>query len=171
VWDRSHYEEVLVVRVHPELLAAEQLPPDAGPADRLWPERFEDINAFEHHVVRSGTRLVKCFLHLSQTEQRRRFLARLDDPAKRWKFTPADLREREHFDEYQVAYEEAITATSTSWAPWYVIPADHKPTMRVLVAGLVADAIDRLDLRYPEVDEGRSAELEVARRRLESEDG
>ena len=127
IFNRSYYEEVLVVRVHPEMLAPQHLPSGSEAGSRLWQGRYEDINNFEHHLHRSGTRVVKFFLHVSKEEQRRRLLARLDDPAKQWKFSPADLAERSHFDEYQQAYEEALTATSTSWAPWYVVPADEKP--------------------------------------------
>ncbi|HVW80837.1 MAG TPA: polyphosphate kinase 2 family protein [Mycobacteriales bacterium] len=145
IFNRSYYEDVLVVRVHPELLA------DSGidKHDGLWRERYEDINAFERRLHRNGTRVVKFFLHVSKDEQRRRFLDRLDDPTKHWKFSSADLAERAHWDEYQTAYEKAIAATSTKHAPWYVIPADHKPTMRALVAGVIVDAIDRLGLDAP----------------------
>ena len=167
IFNRSYYEEVLVVRVHPDLLAEQHLPPDPAPGPHLWEERFEDINAFERHLDRNGTRIVKFFLHVSADEQRRRFLARLDDPAKQWKFSPADLAERAHFDEYQHAYEEAITATSTLWAPWHVIPADHKPAMRALVGGIVVDVIGQLDLHVPEVAPEVVAELESARRALD----
>ncbi len=166
IFNRSYYEEVLVVRVHPDLLAGQRLPPHPALGPHLWKERFEDINAFERHLVRNGTRVVKFFLHVSEDEQRARFLARLDDPAKQWKFSPADLAERAHFDEYQHAYEEAITATSTPWAPWYVIPADHKPAMRALVGGIVVDVIGQLDLHVPEVAPDVAAELESARRAL-----
>ena len=169
IFNRSHYEEVLVVRVHPELLDAERLP-DADASDpELWLQRYEDINAFEHHLVRSGTRIVKVFLHVSKEEQRQRFLARIDEPSKRWKLSPADLRERDFFDAYREAYEEAVTATSTAWAPWYVVPGDHKPAMRALVAGLVVDAIDRLHLEYPASDPDHDAALEDARAELQAE--
>ncbi len=169
VFNRSYYEEVLVVRVHPQLLAAQRLPPDAATGRALWDERYEDINAFERHLVRNGTTVVKCFLHLSRDEQRRRFLSRLDEPTKRWKYSAADLREREFFDEYQKAYESMLTATSTPWAPWFVVPADHKPALRVLVSGLIVDAVDRLDLAYPVVDDAQAADLDEARQRLEAE--
>ncbi|MDA8341230.1 MAG: polyphosphate kinase 2 family protein [Actinomycetota bacterium] len=166
IFNRSYYEEVLVVRVHPELLAAQHLPDGAPAGPRLWNERYEDINAFERHLVRNGTRIVKFFLHVSEDEQRARFLARLDDPGKQWKFSPADLAERAHFAEYLQAYEDAITATSTPWAPWYVVPADHKPAMRALVGGIVVDAIDQLGLHLPAAGPDRAAELEAARRAL-----
>ena len=169
VFNRSYYEEVLVVRVHPELLAPEHLPagPQAGP--KLWKERLEDINGFERHLVRSGTRVVKFFLNVSKDEQARRFEERLDDPAKQWKFAPSDLAERQFFDAYLQAYEEALTVTSTSWAPWYVVPADHKPTMRALVAGLVVDAVDQLGLHFPVVGKAQAEALEQAKVALEPE--
>ena len=164
IFNRSYYEEVLVVRVHRDLLA------DTGIEDHkgLWQERFEDINDFERHLYRNGTRIVKFFLHVSKAEQRRRFLDRLDNPTKHWKFSPADLAEREHWADYHKAYEKAITATSTKHAPWYVIPADHKPTMRVLVAGVIVDAIDNLDLEMPR-PAATAEELEQARQQLLAE--
>ncbi|MBV8463902.1 MAG: polyphosphate kinase 2 family protein [Acidimicrobiales bacterium] len=171
VFNRSHYEEVLVVRVHPELLAAQRLPPGSPTGADLWRQRYEDINAFEHHLARNGTRIVKFFLHLSKEEQRRRFLARIDRPSKRWKLTRADLHERDVFDAYRQAYEEALTATSTPWAPWHVVPADHKPAMRALVAGVIVDTLDGLDLAYPSVDPAQMAFLDEARRKLEAEEG
>jgi PPK2 family polyphosphate:nucleotide phosphotransferase len=169
IFNRSYYEEVLVMRVHPELLAAQHLPPGTEAGPRLWQERYEDINAFECHLHRSGTRVVKLFLHLSKEEQRRRFLDRLGDPAKQWKFSAADLAERAHFDTYQQAYEEALTATSTPWAPWYVVPADHKAAMRALVGGIVAHVVEQLDLHLPSIDEEGASALESARRALLSE--
>jgi PPK2 family polyphosphate:nucleotide phosphotransferase len=167
IFNRSYYEEVLVVRVHPELLDAEHRPPELATGDDLWNERFDDINAFERHLVRSGTRVVKVFLHVSREEQRRRFLARLDDPAKHWKFSAADVREHEFFDDYRRAYESALTATSTQWAPWHVVPADHKRRARALVGGILVDALDALDLRLPEPSPDERRALEQARRLLE----
>ena len=169
IFNRSYYEEVLVTRVHPELVAAERLPDAREPGRRLWEERYEDINAFERHLVRSGTRLVKLFLHISKETQRQRFLERLDDPAKQWKLSPADLAERAHFEAYQEAYEEAITATSTAWAPWHVVPADHKFALRALVGGIVVDVIDALDLRPPSLSKEQERALVDARRALEGE--
>jgi PPK2 family polyphosphate:nucleotide phosphotransferase len=169
IFNRSYYEDVLVTRVHPELLAPGHLPKTLHPGKRLWQERYEDINAFEHHLERNGTRVVKFFLHISKEEQRKRFLARLDDPTKQWKFSEADLAERAHFGEYQEAYEEALTATSTPWAPWYVVPADHKFALRALVGGIVVDAIDKLDLQPPAVSGSQAQVLERARSALESE--
>jgi PPK2 family polyphosphate:nucleotide phosphotransferase len=169
IFNRSHYEEVLVVRVHPALLDAEHLPPGSASGDRLWQERFEDINAFERHLVRNGTQVVKVFLHVSKEEQRRRLLRRLDNPAKQWKFAPSDLTERAFFDAYQEAYEAMLSATSTPWAPWHVVPADYKPAMRALVGGIVVDAIDQLDLTIPMIGEEQAATLDRARRTLEAE--
>jgi PPK2 family polyphosphate:nucleotide phosphotransferase len=171
IFNRSYYEEVLVVRVHPALLDAEHLPPESASGDRLWQERFEDINAFERHLVRNGTQVVKLFLHVSKEEQRRRLLRRLDDPAKQWKFAPSDLTERAYFDSYQDAYETMLSATSTPWAPWHVVPADHKLAMRALVGGIVVDAIDRLDLRIPAIGGEQAAMLDQARHALEAESG
>jgi len=169
IFNRSYYEEVLVARVHPELLASEHLPPRGDRGEKLWKQRYEDINTFEHHLHRNGTRIVKLFLHVSKGEQRRRLLERLEDPAKRWKFSVADLAERAYFDAYQSAYEDALTATSTPWAPWYVVPADHKYAMRALVGGILCDAIHQLDLRPPEVTKEQKAAFEAARQALVSE--
>jgi PPK2 family polyphosphate:nucleotide phosphotransferase len=169
IFNRSHYEEVLVTRVHPELLAQQHLPQADRPGPALWEQRYEDINAFEQHLVRAGTRVVKFFLHVSKHEQRRRFLDRLDDPAKQWKFSTADLVERHHFDAYQQAYEQAITATSTPWAPWYVVPADHKPAMRALVGGIVVHVIDQLGLRLPVLSQAQADAVERARQELLAE--
>ena len=166
IFNRSYYEEVLVVRVHPELLVSQHLPSGSEAGPRLWQGRYEDITAFEHHLHRNGTRVVKFFLHISKEEQRRRLLARLDDPAKQWKFSPADLAERSHFDEYQQAYEEALTATSTSWAPWYVIPADEKSATHALVSAVVLNAIDALGLHVPTIGEDQARELQNARKAL-----
>ncbi len=169
IFNRSYYEDVLVVRVHSDLMA--NRPAGAGGGKAMWHERFEDINAFERHLSRNGTSVVKFFLHVSAEEQRRRLLARLDDPAKRWKFSPADLAEHRRFSEYQAAYEEAITATSSEWAPWYVVPADHKYAMRALVGGIVVDAIDRLDLSLPEPDAAQLQVIEEAAEALRAEEG
>ena len=168
IFNRSHYEEVLVVRVHPDWLEHQQLPPgDRGP--HFWKERYQSINAFEQHLDRNGTKVVKLFLHVSKEEQRQRFLARLTEPGKEWKFSAADVAEREHWDEYMDAYEKAITATSTPWAPWYVIPADNKKFMRALVAGVIVHTIRSLKLSFPVVDaEQHEANME-ARKRLEAE--
>jgi PPK2 family polyphosphate:nucleotide phosphotransferase len=170
IFNRSYYEEVLVCRVHPELIEHERIPGQGGVPDRrMWEARYEDINAFERHLHRNGTRIVKLFLHLSKEEQRRRLLARLVDSERRWKFSVDDLAERSYFAEYTRAYEEAIGATSTRWAPWYVVPADHKYAARALVGGLLVHAIDELELRPPAISEEQSAALERARKALEAE--
>ncbi len=167
IFNRSYYEEVLVVRVHPEMLGRERS--SGGGPDRLWSHRFEDINAFERHLHRNGTRIVKIFMHVSKDEQKKRFLGRLDDPAKFWKFSSSDLAEREYWEDYQVAYEEAITATATPWAPWYVVPADHKYALRALVGGILVDAIEKMDLRIPEGGAEREQLLKQARAKLSAE--
>ncbi len=169
IFNRSYYEEVLVVRVHPDILTEQHLPPGTATGEKLWHQRYEDINAFEHHLERNGTRVIKFFLHLSKDEQRRRLLERLDDPTKYWKFSAADLAERAYFDDYQHAYEAMITATSTPWAPWYVVPADHKYAARALVGGILTQAIEQLDLRLPEVQGEARAEIEEARRTLQAD--
>lgn len=169
IFNRSYYEDVLIVRVHPELLGVSGRAVDAEHVSRVWGERFEDINAFEQHLHREGTRILKFFLHVSKEEQTRRFLDRLEDPAKQWKFTPADLAEREYFDDYMHAFEEAISATSTSWAPWYVIPADHKHAMRALVGGIIAHTITELGLRIPVLEPDAQAELQAARETLRAD--
>ena len=168
IFNRSYYEEVLVVRVHPELLARQKLPPGHR-GKKFWDERYDDINRFERHLVRNGTLVLKFFLHISKEEQRKRLLARLDDPEKHWKFELADLGERKLWDEYIEAYEQAIEATSTRWAPWYVIPADHKWPARALVASILTSAIDRLKLKFPEVPETELKRFAQARRELTRE--
>jgi PPK2 family polyphosphate:nucleotide phosphotransferase len=168
IFNRSHYEEVVALRVHPEWLQKQKLPPGSR-GESFWAGRHEDINAFERHLERSGTKIVKFFLHVSKAEQKRRFLARLDQPGKQWKFSAADVAERSHWDEYMQAYEKAITATSTAWAPWYVIPADHKPVMQAMVAAILVDTIGSLGLRWPEVSEQARAANAEARRKLEAE--
>jgi PPK2 family polyphosphate:nucleotide phosphotransferase len=168
IFNRSHYEEVVALRVHPDWLEKQKLPP--GPRDeRFWQERFEDINAFERHLDRNGTKIVKLFLYVSKDEQKRRFLARLDNPDKQWKFSAADVAERAHWDEYMAAYEDALTATSTPWAPWHVIPADHKWLTQALVAAILVDSVRSLDLRWPDVSEQELKANAEARRQLEAE--
>ncbi len=168
IFNRSHYEEVMTLRVHPDWLAAERLPP--GPRGRaFWRGRFEDINAFERHLDRSGTKVVKVFLHISRSEQKRRFLARLTEPGKEWKFSAADVSERAHWDEYMRAFEDAITATSTPWAPWYVIPGDHKWAAREMVSAILVDRIQALKLGWPKVTPEMRAANDEARRLLEAE--
>jgi PPK2 family polyphosphate:nucleotide phosphotransferase len=167
IFNRSYYEDVLVVKVHPELLGGKLPPGKRGKS--FWQGRYEDINAFERHLVRNGTVVLKFFLHVSKKEQKKRFLDRLDRPDKHWKFSTADLAERAYWDEYQAAYEDAIEATSTDWAPWYVVPADHKWATRAVVANLVTSSIRALDLELPELTDERRRELDEARRQLEAE--
>lgn len=168
IFNRSYYEDVLVVRVHPELLKTQKLPPESITAS-TWEERFESINAFERHLTRNGTKILKFFLNVSKEEQKRRFLDRLNEEEKHWKFSAADLEERKYWNDYQKAYDEAIRATSTDWAPWYVVPADHKWATRAIVADVVTTAIRSLDLALPELTAERKAALAKARKQLESE--
>jgi PPK2 family polyphosphate:nucleotide phosphotransferase len=168
IFNRSYYEEVLVTRVHPAILEGQHLPPGTAIGKKLWRQRYQDINAFERHLHRNGTRIVKVFLHVSKHEQKSRLLARLDDPDKYWKFSAADVAERAYFNEYRRAYEAMITATSTRWAPWYVVPADHKYAGHALVGGILTHAVEQLDLHLPEVDSKRKAELDTARQTLEA---
>lgn len=168
IFNRSYYEEVLVVRVHPEILERQKLPP--GKRGRsFWEDRFADINAFERHLVRNGTIVLKFFLNVSKKEQKKRFLERLTNPEKHWKFNAADLEERKYWTDYMAAYEAALTATSTQWAPWYVIPADHKWIARAAVSAIICQAVQSLGLKPPQVPEARRAELARARRQLERE--
>ena len=168
IFNRSHYEEVVALRVHPEWLERQKLPSATrGPV--LWEERYEDINAFERHLDRNGTKIVKFFLHVSKEEQKKRFLARLDTPGKEWKFNAADVDERALWDEYMTAFESALTSTSTPWAPWHVIPADHKWLSQVLIARILVDTIQALDLSWPEVTEQEREANLAARKRLERE--
>jgi PPK2 family polyphosphate:nucleotide phosphotransferase len=168
IFNRSHYEEVLAVRVHPEFLEGQKLPPGKR-GKKFWKQRYQSINDFERHLVRNGFAVVKFFLHISKEEQKKRFLARLDDPEKNWKFSAADVAEREFWDGYTVAFEEAISATSTRRAPWYIIPGDHKWIARTLVAEILAHAILDLDVDYPEPSEEEATELEAARDELLAE--
>ena len=168
IFNRSHYEEVVALRVHPEWLESQRLPP-ATRGPRFWEERYEDINAFERHLDRNGTKIVKFFLHVSKAEQKRRFFARLDEPHKEWKFNAADVAERARWNDYMTAYEDALTATSTPWAPWHVIPADHKWLSQALVAATLVDTIRSLDLHWPTVSEEERAANAAARRELEAE--
>jgi PPK2 family polyphosphate:nucleotide phosphotransferase len=164
IFNRSYYEDVLVVKVHPEWLGPGQ---PAKPDDKFWEQRYEDINNFEKHLARNGTLVLKFFLHVSKGEQKRRFLERLTNPEKHWKFSEADMAEREYWKDYQKAFEDALSATSTKRAPWYVIPADRKYVARALVADIVTTAIQDLDLEYPKVSAEKMAKLEAARAQLE----
>ena len=167
IFNRSYYEDVLVVKVHPEFLGP-QLPVQKV-GKKFWEERYEDINAFERHLARNGTLVLKFFLNVSKGEQKRRFLERLERPEKNWKFSTADLAERGHWDDYMKAYEEALSATSTEWAPWYVVPADHKWVTRSVVADVVTSGIRGLDLQYPVVTPEKKKLLDEARKTLEAE--
>jgi PPK2 family polyphosphate:nucleotide phosphotransferase len=165
IFNRSYYEEALVVRVHPELLARQKLPPSLITKD-LWQERFEDINALERHLTLNGVIVRKFFLHLSKQEQRRRFLSRLEDPNKHWKFSPADVRERQKWGAYMRAYEEVIRHTATDYSPWYVVPADHKWFTRLVVAEVIVEALESLELGYPKVSAAKRKELAAVRTAL-----
>jgi PPK2 family polyphosphate:nucleotide phosphotransferase len=168
IFNRSYYEEVLVVKVHPQFLASQRIP-DAKVDDDFWKARYEDINNFEEHLSRNGTKIVKFFLNISKEEQRERFLDRINDPDKHWKISPSDIAEREHWDEYMDAFEECIEATSTDWAPWYVIPSNHKWVSRALVAKILSETIHSLGLKYPEVTPEKMKGIEAAKKQLEKE--
>ena len=160
-----YYEEVLVVRVHPEILGEQKLPPSWSRSD-IWEERFEDIRDFERHLARNGVVIRKFFLHVSKEEQKKRFLERIEEPEKNWKFSADDVKERQHWEEYMEAYEDTIRNTATKHAPWYVVPADNKWFTRVVVAAAVIDAMVSLNLRYPELSKEKLKELEAAKKAL-----
>ncbi len=166
IFNRSYYEEVLIVRVHPKVLEGENLPPSLVGKD-IWGERFEDIRSFERHMARGGTVIRKFFLHLSKKEQKRRFLARLEEPEKNWKFSAGDIHEREYWGDYQKAFEEMIRNTSTKHAPWYVVPADNKWFTHLVVAAAVVETLEELGLAYPKVDAAKRKELQAAGKVLE----
>jgi PPK2 family polyphosphate:nucleotide phosphotransferase len=165
IFNRSYYEEVLVVRVHPEVLKNEKLPPSLV-TKHIWDERFEDIGCFEQHMARNGTVIRKFFLHLSKKEQKKRFMARLQEPGKNWKFSEADIKEREYWDDYQKAYEEMISNTATRHAPWYVVPADNKWFTHLVVASAIVETLEELDLSYPKVDAAKRKEIQAAMKML-----
>jgi PPK2 family polyphosphate:nucleotide phosphotransferase len=167
IFNRSYYEEVLIVRVHPEILEGQKLPPEALRRGHIWKQRYRSIVDLERHLHRNGTRIVKFFLHLSKGEQRRRFLARIDDPDKVWKFSVADLEERARWKDYMRAYQECLSGTSTDEAPWYVVPADDKENARLIVAQAIVDTLDALDMHYPTPGRQRLKELKAIRRRLQ----
>jgi PPK2 family polyphosphate:nucleotide phosphotransferase len=167
IFNRSYYEEVLIVRVHPEILKSQKTPPSLV-GKKIWKERFEDICGFERHMARSGTVIRKFFLNLSKKEQKKRFLARLDHPEKNWKFSAADIHERKWWDDYQDAYEDMIRNTSTEEAPWYVVPADNKWFTRLVVSCVLVDTLESLNLSYPKVDPAKQKELEAAKKLLTS---
>jgi len=168
IFNRSYYEEVLVARVHPEILAKQKLPAQLVTKD-IWDERLEDIATLERYLARQGTLILKFFLYVSRKEQKRRFLERLERPEKNWKFSAADVAEREYWDAYMDAYEEAIRATAAPHAPWFVVPADNKWFTRLVVAAAVVHGLEGLDLSYPEVDAAQRRQLAAARKRLENE--
>lgn len=168
IFNRSYYEEVLVVRVHPEYLAKQQLPPQLVTGN-IWRQRFEEIAGFERYLAHNGYLVLKFFLHVSRDEQKKRFLARLDEPEKHWKFSAADVKERGHFRDYMKAYEDAIRHTAAPHAPWYVVPADNKWFTRLVVAGAIVDALDGLGLHFPKVSAKQRAELAKARKLLLAE--
>jgi PPK2 family polyphosphate:nucleotide phosphotransferase len=165
IFNRSHYEEVLVVRVHPETLAAQKLPPELATRN-IWKDRYEDINGFERHLARNGTVIRKFFLNVSRKEQKKRLLARLDDTQKNWKFSIGDVGERALWKDYMTAYEQMIEATSTPWAPWYVVPADNKWFTRLVVADIIVAALEGLDLAYPKVGKEKRRELAKVRKAI-----
>ncbi|MBC7809121.1 MAG: polyphosphate kinase 2 family protein [Akkermansiaceae bacterium] len=163
IFNRSYYEEVLIVRVHPELLQYQNLPEEVADPDTIWKGRFRSIRDMESHLHRSGTRVVKFFLHLSKEEQRKRFLARIDEPEKNWKFNTSDVKEREHWDEYQAAYAECLSETSAADSPWYVVPADDKENARLIISQVIVDTLESLKVNYPAVTEAQRSELQSMR--------
>jgi len=166
IFNRSYYEEVLIVRVHPELLRAQNLPEDLLDGDRIWEKRYRSIVDLEKHLHRNGTRVIKFFLHLSKEEQRQRFLARIDDPAKNWKFSRSDIEERKFWKQYMQAYEACLSATSTAHAPWHVVPADDKENARLIISQIILDTLKELKMSYPKPDRERRKELQSLRRQL-----
>ena len=166
IFNRSYYEEVLIVRVHPEILGAQGIPDGLLDEKTIWQERYRSIVDFENHLYRNGTRIIKFFLHLSEEEQRKRFLDRIDEPAKNWKFSLADIEERKHWKQYMHAYEACLSATSTKNAPWYVVPADDKENARLIISRIVLDTFKALKMRYPETDAKRREELLSIRQQL-----
>ncbi|MDA8328714.1 MAG: polyphosphate kinase 2 family protein [Betaproteobacteria bacterium] len=166
IFNRSYYEEVLIVRVHPEMLRNQYLPEEDLSSGRLWHERYRSIVEFENHLYRNGTRVVKFFLHLSEEEQRKRFIRRIDEPKKNWKLSMADIEERQYWKQYQSAYQDCLAGTSTTTAPWYAIPADDKENARLMVAAVVLHTLRELKLEYPEMSDERLAELQTIRAKL-----
>lgn len=166
IFNRSYYEEVLVVRVHPELLHSQGLPEGVIASQAIWQERYRSIVDFEAHLQRNGTRVIKFFLHLSKDEQRKRFQARIDEPDKNWKFSLADVQERKRWDDYMTAYEACLNATSTAHAPWYVVPADSKKNARLIVSQIILDSLKDLKMEYPQEAEKRRQELKSIRSKL-----
>ena len=169
VWNRSHYEEVLVVRVNPKFLAGQRLPPGADDLDALWAQRYESIRDFERHAARNGTVIVKFWLNVSKDEQRDRLIERIDEPESNWKFNAGDLAERGKWDQYMEAYGAALGATSRPWAPWYAVPADSKSFMRRTIAEILVDTLERLPMAWPEVSAAKRAEMQALRAQLAAE--
>lgn len=167
IFNRSYYEEVLIVKVHPEILRGEKLPDELAEKD-IWESRYRSINGLEKHLHRSGTRIIKFFLHLSKDEQRRRLLSRLEDPKKNWKFSEDDLKERKYWKHYMNAYEDCLSATSTDEAPWYIVPADDKQNARLIVSHVIRDTLNKLDMSYPKLDKSRVNELKAIRKKLQA---
>ena len=166
IFNRSYYEEVLVVRVHPEILQGEQIPKDLLSPKTIWEERFRSIRDLEKHLYINGTRIIKFYLHLSKDEQRRRFLKRIDDPSRNWKISPFDLQERKFWKDYMLAYEACLSATSTAKAPWYVVPADDKENARLIISQTIVDTLKSLNLSYPQVSAQRHKEIRQMRKSL-----
>ena len=166
IFNRSHYEEVLIVRVHPELLRAEGLPDEALDDKTIWRDRYRSIRHFEAHLHRNGTHIVKFFLHLSKEEQRKRFLARIEEPDKNWKFSRADVEERKYWDDYMDAYEACLSATSMRDSPWYIVPADDKKNTRLIISRIILDTLRSLKMQYPTLSEKQRKELGALRRLL-----
>jgi PPK2 family polyphosphate:nucleotide phosphotransferase len=166
IFNRSYYEEVLVVKVHPEMLRAEGLSQELCDEKAIWKERYQSITNFERHLYRNGTRIIKIFLHLSQDEQRKRFLERIDEPDKNWKFSLADIHERKYWKQYVKAFEDCLSATNTQHAPWYVVPADNKENARIIVSQIVLDALGGLKMAYPKTTEKQRRELQSVRKQL-----
>ncbi len=166
IFNRSYYEEVLVVRVHPELLSSQRLPVELPDAETIWKDRYRSIVDLEEHLHRNGTRIIKFFLHLSKGEQRKRFLDRIDEPEKNWKFSLADVRERKSWSLYMQAYEACLSATSIAAAPWYVVPADDKKNARLIVSQILLDAFNELEMAYPKTTAKRRSELKTIRKQL-----
>jgi PPK2 family polyphosphate:nucleotide phosphotransferase len=169
IFNRSYYEEVLIVRVHPEILAGEELPEDVFDGKNFWRDRYRSIVDLETHLVRNGTRVIKFFLHISKEEQRKRFLERIDDPDKNWKFSQDDVKERTYWKQYMGAYEKCLSATSTKQAPWYVVPADDKKNARLIISQVIVDTLQDLKMKYPKTSKERKQELQDIRKQLEAE--
>lgn len=169
IFNRSYYEEVLVVRVHPKILDNQKLPGELVDPDNIWQQRFQSMVDLEDHLYRNGTRVIKFFLHLSKGEQRKRFLARIDDPSKNWKFSSADIEERKYWQQYKQAYEACLGATSTATAPWYVVPADDKKNARLIISDVILETFKSLEMQYPVTDAARRQELLAIREQLQNE--